>query len=32
MKRDWIELVTFVASAFCLGMAAGIYLVETFGR
>jgi hypothetical protein len=32
MKRDWVELVTFFVSGLALGVAAGIYLVEVFGR
>ncbi len=32
MKRDWLELVIFFVSGFALGMSAGIYFVEVFGR
>jgi hypothetical protein len=32
MKRDWTELLTFFVSGFALGVAAGIYFVEVFGR
>jgi hypothetical protein len=32
MKRDWVGLVVFFVSGFALGIAAGIRLVEVFGR